>query len=221
MDETAERPQDQPGLTDVLDAFRSSATRSAEAVARLVQDDSLAREGRRPVFGIEGLDIELRAGITWDNDELHLDLGADPAAMSQIRFRVQPASVEVVQTPAIQIVELYDERGIFGLRRYEAVLTDEANRPISSALVKLKVRRADKERGQVKQIEMVTSAAGAVSFAIDTATQTVVLESMGIPDERLPVRSATSWRFWLESADPPARSIEITLHRTSRSSDGE
>lgn len=211
-------------LETVLDEFREAVARSAGSALREARERSDVRTGKRPAFGIDGLDVELAVGVAirlepGDGDnEVLLDFRPPPDAPSRIRFRVQPLPVAALQEPYLYVRPVYDPSGTYARHEYEAEIRDEDDRPVSFAKLTVQITRADRERGQIHEFDLTADRSGSARFVVHTRDGQVELADGRT--EPLPAKTARSWQIRVSCDDPLAESEPVVVYAPRRSGSG-
>ncbi|MDJ0770337.1 MAG: hypothetical protein QNJ12_16180 [Ilumatobacter sp.] len=211
-------------LDKVLDEFREAVAKSAGTALREARERSDVRTGRRPAFGIDGLDVELAVGVDvrvedGDGDnEVLLDFRPPADAPSHIRFRIQPLPVATLQEPYLYVRSVYDPAGTYARHEYEAEIRDEDDRPVSFANMTVRITRADRERGQIHEFDISADRSGSARFVVYTREGHVELEDGRT--EPLPAKRARSWEIRVSCSDPVTESEPVIVNAPGRSGSG-
>jgi hypothetical protein len=159
-------------LETFLVACQKSLARAVRSAQQSGKADNEFGLGERPVYMIEGIDIDVSVGVqvaapkqTSGGEHVLLDFQAPAEARSRIRFRVQSKPVELMRGAKLELSNL-DPMGGGPIARLRAWLVDDTGRPVPKAEVELHFARAgDKEPKHV--ITAATDCAGRVDFFVE------------------------------------------------------
>jgi|GEM_PF-6383093 len=105
--------QNLPTLEQVLLAFQKSMARVSQATNNASKYDPNFLTGKRSLFAVEALDIEMSAGlilgsVTTDpgDDKIHVDFEASKEARSSIKFRIEAKPLEQISGNRLMLSRL-------------------------------------------------------------------------------------------------------------------
>jgi hypothetical protein len=172
------RTQETP-LELFLVACQKSLARSVRSAQQGGKADNDFALGERPVYMIDGIDMDVSAGIRVSTpreetggEHVLLDFQAPAETRSRIRFRVQSRAVELLKGAKLELVNL-DPLGVSApVARMRAWLVDDKGRPVSNAEIELHFARAG-EKASKRPITVVTDSAGRADFFVEPLTDSV------------------------------------------------
>jgi hypothetical protein len=155
-----------------LEAFlvscQKSLARSALGAQQASKADSEFAKGARPVYVIDGLDIDLSVAVAPGAEGLRLDFAAPLAERSRIKFRVESRPMELLTGAKVELANM-DSLGVhLPDARLRAWIVDPEGRPVHGHPMRIYcVRAGDKQIAD--PIEVRTDAVGRVDFFISFA----------------------------------------------------
>jgi hypothetical protein len=201
---------DLPCLEDVLIGLQKSLARTVRSAQQASRSDSEFAQGERPVYMIDGLDIDLNAALLMPgggaNGSLLVDLNAPAAERSVIRFRVQAKPMEILGGAKLQLANMDPMGGRGKEPRLRVWLVDSDGRPVQHHRVTLYFARPGSRTGKSStfSVETKTDTVGRVDFTIRTRDNSVKVvgtrePSTGIylrPNSSSPERSDYEYFVW-------------------------
>lgn len=114
---------------------QKSLARSALGAQQASKADSEFAKGARPVYVIDGLDIDLAVAVAPGAEGLTLDFAAPPADRSRIKFRVESRPMELLTGAKVELANM-DPLGVdLPDARLRAWIVDPDGRPVQTGWV--------------------------------------------------------------------------------------
>lgn len=157
-----------------LTACQKSLARSVRSAQQSGKADNEFALGQRPIYMIDGIEMNVNAGLRQDEggESVLLDFDAPAQTRSTICFRVQSTPVELLKGAKLELVNLDPLGGSAPVARMRAWLVDDRGRPVSGATIDLHFARAG-ERTAKQVISVKTDSAGRVDFFVEPMTNDV------------------------------------------------
>jgi hypothetical protein len=166
-------------LESFLVAAQKSLARSVQSAQQSAKADNEFALGERPAYVIEGLEMELSAGVhiggsdrVASGERVLLDFDAPGDVRSKIRFRIQSKPVELLTGAKLELANLDPLGEDAPIARLRAWLVDDQGHPVRGHPVVLHFVRAGEKKEQ-PPVTVLTDAAGRVDFFIDPAESSV------------------------------------------------
>jgi hypothetical protein len=161
-------------LEDFLIACQKSLGRAVRNAQQSAKTDNEFALGERPVYMIQGVEFEVKAGMSIsprqnrsDGDCVLVDFEAPAAERSTIKFRVESRPVELLKGAKLELANM-DPQGALGSgARMRAWLVDDKGIPVPGHPVEIHLVRAGDKKGKEPPATATTDAAGRVDFFID------------------------------------------------------
>lgn len=220
-------------LENFLVAAQKSLARSVRSAQQSAKADNEFALGERPVYVIEGLDMELSAGVQMggsdrvaSGEQVLLDFDAPGEMRSKIRFRIQTKPVELLTGAKLELANLDPLGEDSPLSRMRAWLVDDQGRPVREYPIVLHFVRAG-DKTEQPSATVATDAGGRVDFFIDPANSLVKVRRvrkphkvhlMGSGNKRNPdeyfvwasARAAPQWKAIATSSAPkPPQPVQM------------
>jgi len=131
-------------------------------------------KGERPLYVVQGLDIELNAGMSLDagadaTDGVLLDFDATPKRRSKVRFRVETRPLEMERGAKLELAEMNPLRGPEEIPQFAGWVLGTNGRPLSGHAVRVFAASEGAGSHQVQQV-VETDAAGEIRFRLTRTT---------------------------------------------------
>ena len=187
-----------PCLEDILIALQKSLARTVRSAQQASKSDSEFAQGERPVYMIDGLDVDLNAALLKSSgqggDKLLVDLNAPAAERSVIRFRVQAKPMEILGGAKLQLANLDPMGGRGKEPRLRVWLVDSEGRPVANHPVRLHFARPGSRSGKSSSysVQTNTDAVGRVDFSVRTREDAVKVVGTREPFKRIFLRPSSS-----------------------------
>jgi hypothetical protein len=170
----ASHPSNATPLEKFLIAAQKSLARSVRNAQQSAKTDNEFALGERPIYMIEGVDMEVSAAVLVESTEgrssgerVMLDFDAPGDQRSRIRFRIASKPVELQKGAKLELANLDplgEKKEIACLRVW---LMDDLGLPVAGHPIQLHFARAGEKRAKLP-ITATTDVAGRVDFFVNT-----------------------------------------------------
>lgn len=187
-----------PCLEDVLIGLQKSLARTVRSAQQASKSDSEFAQGERPVYMIDGLDVDLNAALFKPSGgadgPILVDLNAPAAERSVIRFRVQAKPLEILGGAKLQLANLDPMGGRGKEPRLRVWLVDSDGRPVQHHPVTLYFARPGSRTGKSStfSVKTNTDTVGRVDFTVRTSEDSVKVVGTREPFGRIYLRPSSS-----------------------------
>lgn len=160
-------------LEDVCIAFQKSLARSVKSAQHTARSDSEFAQGERPVYMVNGFEIDLSAGLGLGSDAedgsdaMLVDLAAPAEDRSRIKFRVDTQPVEILDGAKLEIANLDPLGGGGRDARLRVWLVDHEGSPVPRYPVSLYFARPGDKKRPVP-VNVKTDVVGRIDFWVQT-----------------------------------------------------
>lgn len=194
-------------LQEVLVRTQQSLARAVESAQEAVKSETSFSIGDRPMYVIEGIDLELSAGINPGGERsLQLDFDAPGDQRSRLKFRVVRKPMEVAQGEQLIVSNLDPlgtDRSHIRLRILYFKYQDGSEEVRSDAPIRL----CFAESGDVKArhcIELKTDRLGRAEVHVDLIRQKLQVVAAGSDRQDLELEFLGECYIWAEADLAPA-----------------
>lgn len=160
-------------LEHFLVACQKSLARSVRSAQQAAKSDSEFSQGERPVYMVDGIEVDLSAGIVVSGggegrsaDRIGLDFRATGELRSRVRFRVETRPVELLAGAKLEISNLDPLGQDLPDARLRAWLVDPGGNPVPFYPVSIYYARAGDKRLR-QPIESKTDCVGRLDFFVE------------------------------------------------------
>ena len=194
-------------LEEFLAACQRSLALAAWNAQQVSKSDRGFARGELPLYVIDGLEIELKAGflLLTDRDStsrVFVDLDAEASERSTLRFRVESRPLEVEPGAKVEVAELNPLRAADEAAALCAWVQGRERQPLPGHELRIYVAWLGEDEPR-SQVSVATDVAGEVRFELRSGR----LDILGGESLQLPTRSGGSCWIWVEStitgSEPP------------------
>jgi hypothetical protein len=191
--EPAESPTRMPTLEAVLVAFQKSLARAGRNATHTARADPEFSGGLRTVYVVDGLDVELVAGLHTDpkarrgSEGVRVDFEAPADVRSRLRFRLQSQPMPALEGPQLELAELDPLGDLHPRVPLRVVLIGRDGRGLADQEVFLSFLKAGDATARL-DLPVRTDRLGRVDFSVEMLKSSVSITIVGT----LPV-SPLSW----------------------------
>jgi len=162
-----------PSMEMVILAFQKGLARASQATNDASKHDPNFLTGRRTLFAVNSLDVELRAGLTmtqngngWVEDRIRVDFTAPEETRSLLKFTVESKPLEPVKGPCVLLSRLDPLTEGGNENEFLVWFIDGDNQIVPGQEISLLFTPAG-GRKRERKVETKTDLTGRLKFSID------------------------------------------------------
>lgn len=162
-----------PSMEMVILAFQKGLARASQATNDASKHDPDFLTGKRTLFAVNSLDVELRAGLTITRnsngeieDRIRVDFNAPEETRSLLKFTVESRPLEPVKGPRVMISRLNPLTETGNENEFLVWFIDGGNQIVTGQEITLLFTPAG-DRKRKKKVESKTNLIGQLKFSID------------------------------------------------------
>ena len=207
-----------PSMEMVVLAFQKGLARASQATNDASKHDPNFLTGRRALFAVNSLDVELRAGLKMVQngngeveDRIRVDFNAPEETRSLLKFTVEPQPLDPVESPCVLLSRLDPLTEGDNGNNFLVWVIDGENRVVAEQDVSLLFIPAG-GRKKAREVKTKTDLTGQLKFNIDPVEGSYHSTTVFKP-RNFTLDMMTDWVVSAGTGgDEPIRSIELPVY---------